>query len=171
MRRPAKHWVMYLPEGVRANGGFAILGFICMLSGLSILLGLSEPTTITSELPNNWFNAWGGTLSTIGALLIYSCVTKNVLLERLALRSLIVVLIVFGCWAVAAVGTKALVTCTLSGVIIGFAAVRSAVITLYVRASTRRIVYVNGRDSDTIRRSRDSSRDNSLATQSKEADE
>lgn len=134
MKAPRKPWVMWLPEGLRDQQGWVFIGFMCTLSGVSHLIGFSEPTTITRVLDPLWLKIWGGVLTASGILIMTSVVRMNRPLEAFALRVLSVSCLVYMGWIVASVGVaKALFLVFLCLVLVVLAEIRVRVIKLLLK--------------------------------------
>ncbi len=133
-KRRRKPWILRLPRGVRANPAWIFIGFLFFVSGASLLTGLAEPTTISRALPPFFLNVWGGCIAAGGLTLIWATVKIDILLEKFILRVLSVLIVLYGGWAISAVGIgRAAVTTVLILMIVVVFEIRLAIINLIIR--------------------------------------
>ncbi len=124
-----RSWVFRLPEGLREQPGWILIGGLCFLAGLSYLLGIAESTAITRVLSPAWLRVWGGFLGLAGVLVITSTLACNKPLERLSLRLLSLGLMVYAGWILTAVPlSRATMTVVLCISFVGLAEIRVAVL-------------------------------------------
>ncbi len=133
-KRRRKPWILRLPQGIRNNPAWIFIGGLFAISGLSLMFGLAEPTTISRALPPFFLNVWGGCITAGGLTLVWATVRIDFLLEKFILRVLSVLIILYGGWAIAVVGlSRAAVTSVLILMLSVIFEIRLAVINLVVR--------------------------------------
>ncbi len=118
---------------VRNNPAWIFIGGLFVVAGLSMLFGVAEPNAIQQRLNSvpGVLNGWGLGLALGGSGLVYATLRSDVILERLTLRILSLSLVVYGLWALMAVGFKrAAVTAALCAMLVFVFEIRIAVIEL-----------------------------------------
>lgn len=133
-KRASVPWVMRLPGGLREQPAWIYIGTLCMLAGLSYLVGIAESTSITRVLDPVWLRVWGGFLFLSGGLVAGSSWTSSKPLEKMSLRFLSLGLLVYLGWILAVLPPgRAVLTVTLCIALVGLAEIRVAVLTMAMR--------------------------------------
>jgi hypothetical protein len=125
---------MRLPGGLREQPAWIFIGTLCMLAGLSYLVGIAESSTIMRVLDEVWLRIWGGYLFVSGALVVGSVWTLNRALERMALRFLSLGFLIYMGWILAVVPpSRAMLTVMMIIALVGLSEIRVAMLTMALR--------------------------------------
>lgn len=112
-------WVLRLPSVFQINSSLIFIAIMVMIVGLSALLGVSDPQSITSKMPLPFYKIWGGIMASTGFFLALGIVRRDELIEKLTARILSMSIAGFAAWAIAANGVpRSIVTLSLCSVVI-----------------------------------------------------
>ncbi len=117
--KPRAPWVLRLPSVFQIQSSLAFIALMVVIVGVSALLGVSDPQSITSKMSLPFYKMWGGGLTLTGGFLIFAIFSRDQLLEKYAARVLSLAFGAFALWAVTAVGVgRSIVTMALCSVVI-----------------------------------------------------
>lgn len=126
-RKTRRPWITYLPYWLQHDSDSIFVSVFLTLVGASSLLGISEPSSITSKMEPWMFNLWGAALVVAGGTATSAIILRDALLKRLASNITGILMLVFAGWATAAVGfPRAGVSVLLALVLGGLSFVKSA---------------------------------------------
>lgn len=146
-RAAKRPWITFLPYWLQHDAESLFISIILALVGTVTLLGLTNPNSITAQMPDWMFNLWGGGLVIAGCSMIAGIILRDSLLKQLSARWTVVLMLTFATWVIAAVGfERGGISFTLALILAGVKAIKSGKETLELqRLREMKMDYLGGK--------------------------